>query len=364
MASVSKTATKDGKTRWRARWRGPDGRSHERWFLRRVDAQKFVAAVDLGGHQDPLGARRPLGAVVDAWVDGAAPRPAPKTVASYRSLARLLTASLGARRVGALTTLELQQAVARWQTQGLSASRIRQAVHLLGQALDQLMADGVIGRNPTAGVRLPPLPSARTAGFTPEQADRIVAALPAHHRLLGEVVAHCGLRWAEAAGLTVGQIDVTRCRILVDRSLSQVDGRLHERTTKSGRARTVPITSDLAGRLQEATAGLSGNARVFVATKGGPLLYDNWRRDVWVPTVTALGLAGGVHGLRKAAITRWLRAGVAPHIAARLAGHTDVNITLRVYAEVADQDLDQAAELMNRGAVVGLGPSAASIRGN
>lgn len=345
---VKKTATKSGARRWRVVWRGPDGRQHEKWFTRRVDADTFHATVTLArGRHDPVGARRTVSAAVDEWLAGAAPRLAPKTVESYRSLGRMVSKALGGRRVDAVTTAELQRVVAGWQRAGLSPSRVRQAVRLLGQVLGQAVHDGALARNPVAGVRLPPMPSSRTQGFTPEEADRLVAAMPERWWLLGDVLSHLGLRWAEAAGLTVGQLDFTRRRVTVDRSTSQVNGKLHDRTTKSGRSRVVPIPAELAHRLQEATEGLSRDARVFTGPGGGPLRYDNWRRRVWLPALDATGLTGGVHGLRKAAATRWLRAGVAPHVVARIMGHTDVQVTLRIYSEVVDMDLDRAAELVD-----------------
>ena len=55
------------------------------------------------------------------------------------------------------------------------------------------------------------------------------------------VVAYTGLRFGEAAGLRVGDVDLDRARLRVEVSLVDVLGRLEETNPKSHRGRTVPV---------------------------------------------------------------------------------------------------------------------------
>lgn len=335
MASISKTETQDGQRRWRARWRGPDGRQHERWFPTKVRAERFLAEVEVGGHQDPKAAAAAVGFLLSGWLDSNTVRLAPKTASSYRSLARLLTASLGARKVGMLSGSEIQKQVASWQRSGLSASRIRQAVRLLSQVCEQAVHDGVLLRNPCGGVKLPAMPTAQAKGLSPGEADALVARMPERWQLLGQFLNITGVRWAEAAGLVWGQVELKRRRVIIDRSLSQVDGRLIPRGTKSGRSRVVPIPRDLA----EALAGVTNvppDGYVFTMPEGGPLRYDNWYARVWAPLKAGVG----IHAFRRAAVTRLLEQGTPPHLVQAIVGHTDPKLTMAVYAAVNDTSLD------------------------
>lgn len=297
-----------------------------------------MAEVTLGGHRAG-GHQISVAKAVARWLDTNEVRLSPKTAASYRSLARLLEGSLGARAVGVVNTSEVQRAVATWQKSGLSASRIRQAVGLLSRVLDVAVHDGTLSRNPCAGVRLPPMPTDRAKGLSPAEADDLVSKSPERWRPLLMFLNYTGTRWAEAVALTWGQVDLERRRVVIDRSLSQVDGRLVPRGTKSGRARVVPIPQELAEVLSELAAFVNpihGSDLVFTAPQGGPIRYDNFYARVWAPMATG----AGVHAFRRAAITRLLEQGTPPHLVQAIVGHTDPKLTMSIYAAVNDTALD------------------------
>src|SRR4051794_9575040 len=61
-----------GAGRWRARYRTPDGRERSRTFVRKADAERFLAIIEgeklRGEFIDPIGGRRLFGEVVEAWL--------------------------------------------------------------------------------------------------------------------------------------------------------------------------------------------------------------------------------------------------------------------------------------------------------
>lgn len=331
MASISKTETASGQRRWRARWRGPDGRQREKWFERKLDAERYVAEVTLNGRRVTSNER--VDRLLTQWLAANRGRYAPKTQAAYEGIVRRVTAALGNVRVDQLTARQIQQAVAAWQAEGLSPARIQQFTILLGQAIDSTEPT----YNPVRAVKLPTGRSTPRRSLTPAEADAAVARLPERYRTFGAFLNLTGARWAEACGLTWGQVDLDRRRVTIDRSLSQVNGKLHPRSTKSGRARVVPIPQELAEALLTQVNSRQPAALVFTAPRGGPLRYDVWVRHVWEP----LGLGVGVHALRGAAITRFLEAGVPPHVVMAIVGHADPRLTMAIYASVNDRALDQ-----------------------
>ena len=112
-----------------------------------------------------------------------------------------------------------------------------------------------------------------------------------------------------------------------------------------GAVRVVPIPPQLVGILRHHldTFGTTADGRLFRGTiSGGPVnatVYtDAWRRARRIglsPLQEASPLADDPYGLRHAAVSTWLAAGVSPAEVAERAGHT-VDVLLKVYAKVLD----------------------------
>jgi hypothetical protein len=75
--------------RWRARYRGPDGRERSKTFDRRVDADRWLAGVSFaiarGEWTDPARARVTVGDWSRQWLTAKAPSLKATTRESYRS---------------------------------------------------------------------------------------------------------------------------------------------------------------------------------------------------------------------------------------------------------------------------------------
>jgi integrase len=55
-----------------------------------------------------------------------------------------------------------------------------------------------------------------------------------------------------------------------------------------------------------------------------------------------------VHGLRRTAASMMLRAGVAPMVVSRILGHASLSITVDLYGHLVPEQLDDAAEAVER----------------
>lgn len=73
MASVEKRI-RDGRVRWYARYRDPNGRQLSRSFDRKADAERFLTGVEssklTGSYVDPALARLTVGEWAAQWFDG------------------------------------------------------------------------------------------------------------------------------------------------------------------------------------------------------------------------------------------------------------------------------------------------------
>ncbi len=233
------------------------------------------------------------------------------------------------------------------KAEGLSASRIRQAFIVLRSSLDAAVHDGMIGRNPCSGVKLPKLQHREAAYFEAEVVERIVGELPAPYDLLTGLLGSLGLRWGEAAALRRRHVDLLRRRLQIEASLSEVKGRLEFGTTKSHMSGAVPLPPGMGTKMQSHLrdwVGASPDALLFTGPKGGPLRYRYFYMNLWRPALERLGLPpAGLHTLRHSAAARMISLGASPKAVQSIMGHRSAAFTLTVYGHMFDADLDELA---------------------
>ncbi|MHB8439815.1 MAG: tyrosine-type recombinase/integrase [Acidimicrobiales bacterium] len=98
-----------------------------------------------------------------------------------------------------------------------------------------------------------------------------------------------------------------------------------------------------ARRLTEADS----QAFVFGDGNGGPLHYSNWRTRVWLPACTKAGVEGaGFHDLRRANATVMIAEGIDVKTAQQRLGHSDVRMTLGLYAKVIESADRSASDVL------------------
>jgi integrase len=237
--------------------------------------------------------------------------------------------------------------------------------------LELAVRDGRIPRNPAHGVRLPKNLKSEKVFLTRDQVFALADAaaqypipeIGGQYRALVLVLAFCGLRWGEAAGLKVGRVDLLRRRLTIAETLSEVGGRLVWGTPKSHAARSVPIPNFVVDLLAEVIAersnALDSSALVFATWRGRPLRNLNFRRDVFDRAAEDAGLAGLTpHELRHTAASLAVSAGANVKAVQRMLGHASAAMTLDVYSGLFDDDLDGVAERLNRAATCQVPPPA------
>jgi integrase len=353
MASVKKRADTG---RWRARHRGPDGKERARDFDRKVDADRWLreqaAKVDRGEWTDPLRGRVTVGEYAQEWLRGKV-KLKDSTRTTYDALLRSHIAPTWERvPLAGVRHEDMSAWVQRLHASGLSASRTRQAYVVLAQVLDLAVKARRIPANPARGVELPSLPG---------QADRPMRALDERQvwaladaagddgRLSVLVLAWCGLRFGELAGLRVRHFDVLRRELRIETALSEIGGRLVEASPKTrASVRTVPVPAWLVSELEPLLEGKGADDYLLTSPEGGPLRIGNWRRRVFDPALEVAGLvrADGrdvvrPHDLRHTCASLHIKAGTPPKVLSAMLGHASVSITLDRYGHLYPGDVHQ-----------------------
>lgn len=343
-------------SRYRARYRAPDGRERSKCFARKIDAERFLSTVESaklrGDWIDPALGRMTVEDWAHLWLETVRGTLKPKTLAGYESLLRSrIIPTFGRHPLSSLRPSEVQAWITTMDADGLSASRIHEAWVVLSQILDAAVRDGRVARNSARGVKLPRQQRREAEYFEPLEIDRIVNAMPEPYDLLVRVLGTLGVRFGEAAALRRRNIDILRRRVRVEGSLSEIGGRITSGSTKSHQTRSIAVPPSLLRALEdhlEKRVSADPDALVFTGPKGAPLRYSAFYHRLWRPTLRRLGLpAAGVHVTRHSAAAAMISAGATPKAVQSVMGHASAAFTLTVYGHLFDADLDQLAERLD-----------------
>jgi integrase len=234
----------------------------------------------------------------------------------------------------------------------LGPSAVRQTHLALSGVMKFAIRDGRLARNPCDDVRLPRLVKKRRGYLSHEQVAALVEELGEH----GDValfLAYTGLRWGEMAALRVSRLDMLRRRVEVAEAVSEPRGQLVWGTPKSHERRSVPFPSLLAGPLSRRCIGKGRDDLVFVGADGGVLRGNNFRPRFFDPAIDRLRERDPefpditMHDLRHTAASLAISAGANVKAVQRMLGHASAAMTLDVYADLFDDDLDSVADALD-----------------
>lgn len=292
---VSGNIQKRPNGKWRARHRDAAGREHARHFVRKIDAERWLASVGVaqarGEWLDPAAGKVRLGDWAEQWLKGQV-QLKPSTYALYGLILRKQVLPTWSRvPLSAVTYSDVSAWVQMLSSSHLSASSVRQAHRVLSLVLDHAVRDGRISKNPAKGVRLPRAARSHMIFLTHGQVDQLAVACEPDGTLV-RVLAYTGIRWGEAAALRVGRVDLRRRRLAIDEATTEVGGRVIFGTPKTHKQRSVPYPAFLTEALMAATAGKADDDLVFTAPGGGVLRNTNFRSRAFDRAKKKLGLPG------------------------------------------------------------------------
>lgn len=338
--------------RWRARYVDDEGREHAKGFARKTDAQKWLdsevtAKFVAGTYVAPSAGRVTVADVYQSWFSAQAHISA-KTAASRRSAwSSRVEPRWGETFVIDVRTAPIRAWVASMAAEGVGTPTIENSFGVLRQVLGAALEDNRIPRNPCEGVRLPKRKHSDRGYLNHGQVTMLASAVERQ----GEVVrflAYTGLRWGEMAALRVQDFDMLRRRVNVSRSVTESGGLVWS-TPKTWERRSVPFPAVLCDGLAELMVGKGRDDLVFTDQRGGVLRNSNWRARVFRPAVAKCQAADDTfptitpHDLRHTAASLAISARANVKAVQRMLGHAKASMTLDIYADLFDEDLDAVA---------------------
>lgn len=374
MASVVKYLTSKGETRYMVRYRKPDGsQTKQRGFRRKVDAVNWAAehvtvAKATGSYVDPTAGRATVGSLWPAWL--AAKKTSCK-VSYIDSLEREWTHRVeprwGGRELVSLTRAEVQQWVTllhegvksknpsadedEYEVPPVSATVVLRAEGILSALCRQAVRDRLIASNPCEGLELPKKRRKEHRYLSAAELLRLADA-SGWRRPIVLVLGLTGIRWGELVGLRVGDVDLKRRRLWIRRNATEVDRKIVVNSPKSDEWRQVVYPALLDEVMKAACERRNDDDILFESPDGGflrrthgPNTTSSW--FYWAKKRAGIKGDMTVHDLRHTAASLMVRSGANVKAVQRQLGHTSAAMTLDVYADLFDDDLDAVGIAMN-----------------
>ncbi|MGN6272282.1 MAG: tyrosine-type recombinase/integrase [Protaetiibacter sp.] len=354
MGSIERYETSAG-TRYRVRWRDENHKSKEKGgFERKRDAELYEAKVTVskakGDYVDPADSRALVADLGAAWL-AQQQHLKPSTWRGQESSWRVhVLPKWGHRRVGEIRHSEVAAWIASFSLgdKPSSASVVIRAFGVLAAILDVAVKDRRINVNPARGVKLPRKVPKRRAYLTAAQVD-LLAAHSGDNSTLVLTLAYTGLRWGEAIALRISSVDALRRRLLVEENAVSVGSTIHVGTPKTHARRSVPYPKFLAELLARECEGKSRDQLLFgsgLSHLPKPQTQSGWlRRALAAATAADPDFpAISIHDLRHTAASLAISAGATPKAVQRMLGHASAAMTLDVYADLFEDDLDAVSD--------------------
>jgi integrase len=265
---------------------------------------------------------------------------------SYGCMLKHIDAGLGTMILKDLTPVMCRDFIGSLDGRMSGATRAS-VLTALRSLCTMAVQDGILGRDPTAGIKVRDQRAREMKILTAAESRRILAAIDPHYKLLVRAMLDTGLRWGEVIALRPDDITQTGgvWIIKVQRTIAEVGGKQSERPYGKTAAaiREVEIEDDLASglaKLPRVDSDLTTNVarlneHLFTAARGGRLQRSNFRR-VWLQACDAAGVKGvRVHDIRHTHASWMVNAdwdesptAVLIKVGKRL-GHTDTKTTAR-----------------------------------
>ena len=227
-------------------------------FPPRPTRTRFLAVVEAdiarGLYIDPTAGRVTFAEWSDRWL--ARPGKREASTARDRQALASFRAHLGSVLLVGLTPGLIQEVVELRSTVAAPATVARDFSAPRASLNAAVNAD-LIARSPARNIALPRVVHSERTELSPPQLVSLVQELPGHYRALVLVGAVLGLRWGEAVGLRVRDVDFMRQTVTIAQTVEELSGHMRivpeAKTRSSLRTLAVPnfLMDELTRHLQE-----------------------------------------------------------------------------------------------------------------
>lgn len=358
MASIRVRTRKDGTVYYSVLYRH-DGKQTSTTLYDPVEAERFRSLVEQVGPDKALeisGAAQLVAGeqTVTEWITHHIDHLTgieEATRARYRRMLELdIAPVMGALPLSAVTETTVAQFVHALTAAGASGKTVKNKHGFLSGALQGAVRAGHLAANPCEGRRLPRADKADDDAvfLTPEEFALLRDAMTERWRPMTTFLVSTGMRYSEAAALTIGDIDADAGTVRINKAWKYTgtnERRLGPPKSRKG-MRTINIPRQAitaAGDLDRPHGDL-----VFTTQTGGPISAQLYHNKAWRPALKKVenqlgGKTPTPHDLRHTCASWMIAAGVPlPVIQAHL-GHESITTTIGVYGHLDRRSAQEGA---------------------
>ncbi len=346
--------------RWEARISTEDGKRKSIYTNTRQEAARLMNAA-LKDKEDGIPIitdSQTVGEYLTSWLETVRYQVKPSTWRRYGNFVKgHIIPALGKIPLSKLSAQQVQMLYTKVLNKGLSTTTVHHIHGMLHRALEDALRMALIQRNVTEMVKPPRRRHHEMAILTAEQARTMLAAVVGDRfEALYVLALTTGMRQGELFALEWKDVDWQHSTLLIRASV-QEDGSkfiIAEPKTAYSRRRIGLTPMALAAlqthreriKQEKALLGAAWETAydlVFPNTVGGVMIPDNFVKRNFKALLRKTGLPDiRFHDLRHTAATLMLSRGINPKVVSEMLGHSDVGITLRIYAHVLPH-MQQAA---------------------
>jgi integrase len=174
--------------------------------------------------------------------------------------------------------------------------------------------------------------------FSAEEQDKIIQCLPDHWKPYFLFAFCTGLRQGEQIGIKPDDIDWPKMTLRISRAITRDEnGRIMEGKTKNRHSRrTIPLIPVMveALQMQKQVYERFNGTYFFCSATGERIRPSNLRRRVWIPALKKAGVKyREMKQTRHSFATNALSCGENPLWIAKVMGHRDTDMIIRVYGK-------------------------------
>jgi integrase len=268
----------------------------------------------------------------------------PATIRGYReALVLRVYPALGTCRLSGVHRHDVQELADGWTAAGLSASTVQNSLDPLRVICRRAIRRDELVIDPTEHLELRRPHGQRDRIATPDEAERLLGALPDGDRALWATGLYAGLRRGELRALRWANVDLAGGRIMVESGWDAVEGE-QEAKSDAGR-RKVPILARLRPELvaHKLRTGRDSDDLVFGRTTADPFVPSTVRTralKAWKATdLKPISL----HECRHTFASLMIAAGALPKTIMEVMGHATIQMTFDQYGHLFPGGLDEAA---------------------
>jgi integrase len=350
---------------WQAMITLDDGKRKYFYSKLRAEVVKKMndALHDLGKGIPLLNERQTVRDYLTVWYDGMKTQVRQSTYRRYGDFVNHIIPVLGRYSLTKLAPQQLQVLYNKKLAEGLSPTTVHAIHAMLHRALEDALQMGLVNRNVSEMLKPPRRANREMMTLSVLEMQRFLEVVRDDRFYALYILAlSTGMREGELLGLRWQDVDLARRTVQVRMNVAEIAKKrfaLTETKTAYSR-RTVALTQAAVDALAEhwqkqqrdkATMGgmWTENGLVFPNGYGGIMIPHNIAKRSFKRYLVKAGLSRDIrfHDLRHTAATLLLASGVNAKVVSEMLGHSNVAITLRIYAHVLPHMQQSAVQAMD-----------------